>query len=101
WMMTQMLCTEPDAPPPGVEGLVAEEVPTGAIRQRLEAHRADPICAGCHEEMDNLGFGFENFDGIGSFRTEDLGFPVDSSGGLPRRKKVNGVPELSGRVAGE
>ncbi|MRG98087.1 DUF1592 domain-containing protein [Polyangium spumosum] len=99
WIMTQMLCTEPDAPPPGVEGLVTEEVPTGSIRQRLEIHRANPICAGCHEEMDNLGFGFENFDGIGSFRTVDLGFPVDSSGVLPGGKTFDGLAELSGILA--
>ncbi|WP_281329542.1 DUF1592 domain-containing protein [Polyangium sp. 6x1] len=99
WVMTQMLCTEPDAPPPGVEGLVTEEVPTGSIRQRLEIHRANPICAGCHVEMDNLGFGFENFDGIGSFRTEDLGFPVDASGELPGGKTFTGLTQLSGILA--
>ncbi len=96
WVMTQLLCTEPPAPPPGVEGLVMETVPTGSIRQRLEKHRENPICATCHVEMDNLGFGLEQYNGIGLFRTEDNGFPVDSSGILPGGKTFNGMPELSG-----
>ena len=96
WVMTQLLCSEPPAPPPGVEGLVTEMVPTGSIRQRLEQHRENPICATCHIEMDNLGFGLEQYDGIGKFRADDNGFPVDSSGVLPGGKTFNGMPELSG-----
>lgn len=99
WVMTQLLCSEPPAPPPGVEGLVTEVVPTGSIRQRLEQHRANPICASCHQEMDNLGFGLEHFNGIGLFRMDDNGFPVDSSGTLPGGKKFNGMVELSGILA--
>ncbi len=99
WLMTQLLCTEPPPPPPGVEGLVTEQVPTGSIRQRLEQHRASPICASCHVEMDQLGFGLEQYDGIGSFRTEDNGFAVDASGELPGGKKFNGMLELAGIIA--
>jgi hypothetical protein len=99
WVMMQLLCSEPPAPPPGVEGLVTEAVPTGSIRQRLEKHRESPICSSCHVEMDNLGFGLEQYDGIGLFRTEDNGFPVDSSGVLPGGKTFNGMPELSGILA--
>lgn len=95
WVMTQLLCSEPPAPPPGVEGLITEAMPTGTIRQRLEKHRENPICASCHVEMDNIGFGLEQFNGIGLFRAEDSGFPVDSSGVLPGGKTFNGMLELS------
>jgi len=99
WVLTQLLCSEPPAPPPGVEGLKPEMVPTGSIRQRLEQHRASPVCASCHEEMDNLGFGLEQFNGIGLFRTDDNGFAVDASGKLPGGKTFNGMLELSGILA--
>ncbi|MBK9266704.1 MAG: DUF1592 domain-containing protein [Polyangiaceae bacterium] len=99
WVLTQLLCSEPPAPPPGVEGLVTEEMPTGTIRQRLEKHRENPICASCHIEMDNLGFGLEQYDGIGSFRTDDNGFAIDASGELPGGKTFNGMPELSALLA--
>jgi len=95
WVMTQLLCAEPPAPPPGVEGLITEAMPTGTIRQRLEKHRENPICATCHVEMDNIGFGLEQFNGIGLFRADDNGFPVDSSGVLPGGKTFNGMLELS------
>jgi hypothetical protein len=99
WLMTQLLCSEPPPPPPGVEGLVTEMVPTGSIRQRLEKHRENPVCASCHVEMDNLGFGLEHFDGIGLFRSDDNGFAVDSSGVLPGGKTFNGMLELSAILA--
>jgi Protein of unknown function (DUF1592)/Protein of unknown function (DUF1588)/Protein of unknown function (DUF1585) len=95
WVMTQLLCSEPPAPPPGVEGLITEDMPTGTIRQRLEQHRENPICATCHVEMDNIGFGLEQFNGVGLFRSEDSGFPVDSSGVLPGGKTFNGMAELA------
>ena len=44
---------------------------TGSLRQRMEQHRANPACATCHQKMDPLGFGLENFDGIGGWRTTD------------------------------
>jgi len=101
WVMTQLLCTEPPAPPPGVEGLVTEEMPTGTIRQRLEKHRESPVCNSCHQEMDNLGFGLEQYDGIGAFRTEDGGFPIDASGVLPGGKTFDGMQELSAIIAAD
>ncbi|MBH25603.1 MAG: hypothetical protein CMH57_14360 [Myxococcales bacterium] len=84
WILTQLLCTEPEAPPPGVEGLAEPEMPTGTLRERLEQHRADPICASCHDSMDPLGFGLENFDAVGAYRLQDIhGFDIDASGELP------------------
>jgi len=82
WILEQLLCSEPPPPPPGVEGLPEGDMSSGSLRDRLELHRADPTCASCHNLMDPLGLGLENYDAIGSFRTEDDGFPVDASGQL-------------------
>ena len=76
-----------DAPPPppaDVPPLDEEAVGKSAsLRQQMEVHRADPACASCHNKMDPLGFGLENYDAIGKWRTKDGKFPVDSSGTLP------------------
>ena len=81
FVLGQLLCSEPPPPPPGVEGL-PENSTAQTVRERLELHRTDPVCASCHESMDNIGFGLENFDAIGAWRDEDMGLPVDSTGVL-------------------
>jgi hypothetical protein len=60
----------------------------------MEAHRKNPACASCHSRMDPLGFGLENFNAIGAWRTEDGTFPVDASGSLPGGRSFNGPKEL-------
>ena len=60
----------------------------------MEQHRVNPTCASCHEKMDPLGFGFENFDAIGHWRTKDGTFAVDASGVLPTGEKFNAPAEL-------
>ena len=60
----------------------------------MEAHRTNATCAACHARMDPLGFGLENFDAIGAWRTEDGKFPIDASGALPDGRKFNGPAEL-------
>lgn len=95
WILKQLMCSEPPPPPPGVEGLVQTATPTGSLRERLEAHRADPVCASCHGVMDPLGFAFENYDAIGHYRTEDSGFPIDPSGTLPDGTTFDGAQDLS------
>ncbi len=82
WILGQLLCTEPPPPPPGVEGLPQDGMFSGTLRDQLEQHRADPTCASCHNLMDPLGLGLEHYDAIGTYRTEDRGFPVDASGEL-------------------
>ena len=82
WVLGQLLCSEPSAPPPGVEGLPEQTEDGGTLREILERHRADPVCATCHIEMDAIGFGLENYDGIGLYRLEDNGEPVDATGEL-------------------
>ncbi len=101
WVLEQLLCSGPPPPPPGVEGLMPEAMPTGSLRERMEAHRSNPICASCHTSMDPIGFGFENYDGIGAHREDDQGFAIDASGMLPSGQSFNGPIELATLLAGD
>jgi hypothetical protein len=94
WILTQLLCAAPDPPPPGVEGLLQEQMPTASLREQLEKHRDAPQCAGCHVTMDQLGFGLEQYDAIGAYRTEDKGIPVDDTGKLPTGETFEGALEM-------
>ncbi len=94
WVLAQLLCSEPEPPPAGVEGLpesVDQDLP---LRERLEQHRADPECAGCHSVMDQIGFGLEHFDGIGKWRDDEDGLSIDDSGVLPGDVTFDGAVEL-------
>ena len=92
WILENLLGTPPPAPPPNVppfpETAKGEQPKT--VRARMELHRANPVCAGCHANMDPLGFAMENFDAIGTWRVVADGSPVDNSGALPDGTKVNG-----------
>jgi len=96
WILEQILGTPPPPPPPGVEELSEDQkvIDSGSLRQRMELHRKDPNCAVCHQRMDPLGFGFENFDAVGAWRTKDGKFDVDPSGVLPTGEKFAGPAEL-------
>lgn len=96
WILENILGTPPPPPPPGVEELKddKEAVLSGSLRQRMEQHRAKPICASCHQRMDPLGFGFENFDAIGAWRTRDGKHAIDPSGTLPNGQSFKGPAEL-------
>ncbi|HYI02599.1 DUF1592 domain-containing protein [Hyalangium sp.] len=96
WVLEQLLCSAPPAPPPNVEGLPPPVDPSASLRQRMEQHRSDPVCAGCHHLMDPIGFGLENFDAIGRWRRteEGSGAPVDASGTLPGGTAFEGVTGL-------
>ncbi len=85
WILETILGAPPAPPPAGVEALKEGQGPLiGApLRQRMEQHRSNAVCASCHRRMDPLGFGLENFDAIGAWRTHDGGQTVDSSGKLP------------------
>jgi hypothetical protein len=98
WIMENILGTPPPPPPPDVPELKEEKqaVLSGTLRQRMEQHRANPSCANCHQKMDPLGFGFENFDVIGAWRVKEGKFAIDASGMLPGGKKFNGPAELRG-----
>jgi hypothetical protein len=100
WVLSQLLCSEPPPPPPGVEALEELEV-MGTLRQRLEAHRTNPVCFACHSQMDPIGFGLENFDGVGMFRTMEGESAIDSSGELPNGETFTGAAELGNILAGD
>ena len=82
WVLDQLLCSPPPPPPPGVDS-AGVDMGTASVRQRLEQHRAKEPCRSCHAVMDPIGLSFENFDGIGVYRTQDQYGPIDATGSLP------------------
>ncbi len=101
WILTNLLGIPPTPPPPNVPPL--KENGDGkplSLRERMEQHRADPVCAGCHKVMDPIGFALENFDGVGQWRTVDDGSPIDPSGTLYNGAKVGGPVDLRQMLAG-
>jgi mono/diheme cytochrome c family protein len=97
FVVEELLGTEVPPPPPDVPVLNDGRrgmPPTMTIRQQLEKHRTKAECASCHARMDPLGFGLENFDALGRWRTEQAGQPVDSTGVLPTGEKFSGPAEL-------
>ena len=105
YVLQNILGAPPPPPPPDVPALDEEAVGNaGSLRQQLEKHRSNAMCASCHSRMDVLGFGLENYDAIGKWRTMDGKFPVDSSGTLPNGKSFTTPAEMrdaaEGRSAG-
>ncbi|NDD65183.1 MAG: DUF1592 domain-containing protein, partial [Acidobacteria bacterium] len=95
WILENILNAPPPPPPPGVPPLSEEEAGKAlTLRQKLEEHRKNATCASCHARMDPLGFGLENFDAIGRWRTHDGEAPIDSSGVLPNGTRFSGPAEL-------
>lgn len=95
WVLENILNAPPPPPPPGVPPLEASSVgPAASLREKMEAHRTNTTCASCHARMDPLGFGLENFDAIGAWRTKDGEHDVDASGKLPDGRSFNGPAEL-------
>lgn len=96
WILDNLLNTPPPPAPPGVPSLEETKVSQGAsLRQQLEEHRKKPLCASCHAKLDPLGFGLENFDGIGAWREKDGTGPILASGVLPDGAKFDGPQELT------
>jgi hypothetical protein len=96
WVLEELLGAEVPPPPPDVP-VLNERRKDGnklTLRQMLEKHRSKAECASCHARMDPLGFGLENFDPLGRWRTELGGQPVDSTGELPTGEKFQGPVEL-------
>jgi len=95
WILENLLNAPPPPPPPAVPSLDDSKVGQSAsLRQQMEAHRKNPACASCHSRMDPLGFGLENFDAVGAWRSMDGKFPVDATGTLPSGKTFSGPVEL-------
>jgi hypothetical protein len=95
WVLDNLLGAPPPEPPADVPNLDEAAIGSAAsMREQLEAHRKDPTCASCHRRMDPLGFGLENFDAVGAWRTVDGKFPLDTSGTLPGGRTFKGPVEL-------
>ena len=95
WIIENLLGTAAPAPPPDVPPL--EEKPTAtakSVRDRIEQHRANPACAGCHKIMDPIGLSLENFDAIGRWRNEDEGVKIDATGQLVDGSTIDGPAAL-------
>jgi Protein of unknown function (DUF1592)/Protein of unknown function (DUF1588)/Protein of unknown function (DUF1587)/Protein of unknown function (DUF1595)/Protein of unknown function (DUF1585) len=88
WILENLLNSAPPPPPPNVPTL--DETALGVsvtMRQRLEQHRANPACKGCHDRMDPLGFSLENYDAIGRWRTHEGDLPIDAGDGPDALKR--------------
>jgi mono/diheme cytochrome c family protein len=95
WVLENLLNAAPPPPPPDVPNLDETAIGTAAsMRAQLEAHRKNATCASCHRRMDPLGFGLENFDAVGAWRTRDGSFPIDASGTLPDGRTFTGPEAL-------
>jgi mono/diheme cytochrome c family protein len=101
WILENLLGAPPPEPPPGVEtdlGEGTEEAKVTSVRQRLEAHRKNPVCASCHNIMDPLGFSLENFDLVGTWRDMDGIHKIDAGGRLADGTPVSGPADLRAAV---
>lgn len=98
WLAESILCA---APPPPAAGVPPEPMPMPGEteRERLARHRLDPSCASCHDLIDPLGFGLESYDGLGRWRDEADGAPVDNLGTLPDGSTYAGAVEMAGLLA--
>jgi mono/diheme cytochrome c family protein len=95
YVLQNILGAPPPPPPADVPALDERAASSSAsLRQQMEAHRSNAVCASCHARMDPLGFGLESFDAIGRWRTQDGGQPVDASGVLPSGEAFQGPAEL-------
>ena len=95
WLLENILGAPPPPPPPNVPSLKENgETKLLTMRQRMEQHRKNPLCASCHARMDPLGFALENFDAIGAWRTTEAANPIDVSGVLLDGTRLQGPVEL-------
>ncbi|MBM3771384.1 MAG: DUF1592 domain-containing protein [Acidimicrobiia bacterium] len=81
WVLENLLGAPPPAPPPNVPPLKENDgkSKSTALRERMEAHRANPVCSACHARMDPLGFALEHYDAIGKWRENDMGAEINST----------------------
>ncbi len=97
WVLENILGAPPPPPPSDVPSLMDETVGVKprTMRERMEQHRTNPVCASCHVRMDPIGFALESFDAVGRYRTTFEGTtPIDVSGTLPDGTTFNGPGEL-------
>jgi hypothetical protein len=100
WLMQSLLGAEVPSPPPGAEADLSAEASESeglvgdTVRERLEAHRANPTCAGCHGIMDPLGLALENFDLLGRWRDSEDGHAIDASARMVDGTQLRGPQDL-------
>jgi hypothetical protein len=96
YLLENILAAPPPAPPPNVPALdeTTKDGKPRSVRDMLEVHRKNPVCASCHARMDPLGLSLENFDALGRWRTTDAGTPINASGVLLDGTKVDGPAAL-------
>jgi hypothetical protein len=100
YVMEVLLGAPPPNPPPIVpllkENVINEK--QQSVRERMEEHRANPACAGCHKMMDPIGLALENYDAVGLWRGKDSGAPIDASGQMYDGTKLNGPVSVRNAV---
>jgi hypothetical protein len=94
FVLDQVLNMPPPPPPDDVPALEDQKQLKGTLRQIMEQHRANAVCASCHQRMDPIGFAFENFDAVGVWRDKEGGTAIDPSGVLPDGRTFNGPDGL-------
>jgi mono/diheme cytochrome c family protein len=96
WILENILGSPPPLPPPNVPPLKenASGVAATSVRDRMQEHRSNAVCAGCHKIMDPIGLSLENFDGVGQWRSMDAGVKIDASGQLVDGTKIDGPASL-------
>jgi hypothetical protein len=96
WILENLLGNPPPPPPPGIPALQPQthDGKLLTIREQMEQHQTDPVCASCHTRMDPLGFALENYDGVGKWRVKDVGVVIDASARLPDGAQFTGPAGL-------
>ena len=91
WVLENLLGAPPPPPPPNVPPLPENDGNSrpASLRERMAEHRSNPVCASCHRRMDPMGFALENFDGIGRWRDEDDGIPIETVTVLPDGTEID------------
>jgi hypothetical protein len=98
YVLSRLQCSPPNPPPNDVPKFQEDPPgvpPNATMRQRLALHRTRPDCASCHNSIDPIGLGLENFDGIGRYRTMEAGMTIDIAGTLPDGTAFAGPAELA------
>jgi len=98
WVLDNLLCTEPPPPPPDLK-IEEPDTSKGTLRERMANHRSNPMCAACHDLMDPIGLGLENFDAIGHYREVENGEAIDTSGTYPDGRAFKKPSELATLIA--
>jgi hypothetical protein len=102
WILENLLAAPPPDPPAGTPRLDEATIgASGSLRQQMEAHRTNATCAACHSRMDPLGFGLENYDAIGTWRSGDGKYAIDASGSLPDGRSFRGPDDMKTILKGD